>query len=298
MQCEVPVSVCLKQLHRLIVKACSVGFCTVNVYIIDGAHQQERWTPSPQHCNSCSWILPHTDLVMFTTRWADGTTLFVWEFHSSLQLSQVPWCGYAMFPLSVHLSSADLLSWSIVEFVSQSKCSWVEALVFSTQDHFLSRDSFLSVCLSLHSITMDIWMFGSRRLSKEDVNQWSLFSSLQFIICLCTSLATTRRFLSVGHTWVFIFLHFVPDLNRTMSSLQAPVALRPRGYMYSPGIHQSEIWTGETAQLKLKSFPWWDDAGPNITEWLSLLSMPQRCLLRVGRNCAWLGVWLIGRACT
>lgn len=69
---------------------------------------------------------------MFATRRADSTTLFVREFHSSLQLSQVPRCGDAMFPLSVHLSSVDLLSWSIVEFVSQSKCSWVEASVFST----------------------------------------------------------------------------------------------------------------------------------------------------------------------
>lgn len=119
-------------------------------------------------------------------------------------------------------------------------------------------------------------MCGSRRLSKEDVNPWSLFSSLQFIICLCTSLATTRRFLSVGHTCVFIFLHFVPDLNRTVLSLKAPIALRPRGYMYSPGIHQFRDLSGETAQLKLKSFPWWEDAGPNITEWLSLLSLPRR----------------------
>lgn len=39
---EVPVSVCLKQLHCLIVKACSVGFCTVSVYFIDCASWQER----------------------------------------------------------------------------------------------------------------------------------------------------------------------------------------------------------------------------------------------------------------
>lgn len=69
---------------------------------------------------------------------------------------------------------------------------------------------------------MDIWMFGSRGLSKEDANQWALFSSLQFIICLCTALTTTCRFLSVGHTWVFIFLHFVPDLNRMMIVIKGP----------------------------------------------------------------------------